>query len=113
VYGPGGGVDLTSPAFASQFVNGFATISLMQVETKGDVRISVDFPSGQYLSFGQATYALPGVGVLNFASPSLVGANFVRVPEPSSCVLAALGLCGMLIAHRRRARRRTTDVSQV
>jgi hypothetical protein len=113
VYGPSGANDLTAPPLANEFVNGILTIPLGQLVLNGNASVHVDFTAGQYLSFGQATYALPGVGVLNFASPSLVGANFVRVPEPSSCVLAALGLCGMLIAHRRRARRRTTDVSQV
>jgi hypothetical protein len=113
VYGPGGGLDLTSPAFASQFINGILTLPLAELIIKGDVGIQTSFALGEYLSFGQATYDIPNVTDLVFANNQLQFATFVRVPEPSSLVLAALGVCGVLMAHRQRAMRRATDVSQV
>ena len=97
VFGPGGGLDLTSPAFASQFVGGIATLPLAELLIKGDVRVESTFSLGEYLTLGQATYAPPpAYGAISFSGVNFP-VPFALVPEPSSVILAALAMLSVLV----------------
>jgi PEP-CTERM motif len=110
VFGPNGGIDLTSPDITSQFNSGTLTIPLMQVVAKGFLGATSNYDQGQYISIGGANFNFAGgdestnadhlIGGLNFQSPS----NLFITPEPGTLTLAAFGAVAAIFAWRRGKR---------
>jgi hypothetical protein len=112
VFGPSGGIDLTSPQITSQFSPaGTLMIPLMQVVSKGLLFATSNYDQGQYISIGGMTLNFAGgdestnadhlTGVLNFPNP--LGALFI-VPEPGTQTLASFGVLTLIFAYWRGKR---------